>query len=110
MARKRCCAETWLFKDLRKTFGQSYGVELFTDLDYKVALAQSNPYHKVLHFVASNTPDISALGGCIFRGCGVNQIGIYHDRQHEAGYSGSKSRCCAISILSTAGMARTTDK
>ena len=49
IARTSCCAETWLFKDLRENFEHSHGVELFSDLDYQVAMAQSNPHHKVLH-------------------------------------------------------------
>ena len=50
--------ETWLFKDLRKTFEQSYGVELFTDMDYKAAMAQSNPHHKVArHLLFQSSQD-----------------------------------------------------
>ena len=43
-------AETWLFKDLRKRFSSSYGVELWHDLDYQAAMAQSNPHHQVGSF------------------------------------------------------------
>ena len=40
-------AEMWMFKDLKKHFAKSYGLELFGDLDYQAALVQSNPHHKV---------------------------------------------------------------
>ena len=88
MARKCCCAETWLFKDLKKTFEHSYGVELFTDLDYKVAMAQSNPHHKVLHFAASDIHDFSALGSRSPRGCGMSHLGMCHYRHEKGGCLG----------------------
>ena len=44
-------AETWLFKDLRERFSSSYGVELWHDLDYQAAMAQSNPHHQVGTFL-----------------------------------------------------------
>lgn len=41
-----------MFKDLREAFEESYGLEVFHDLDYKAALAQSNPHHKVRNLLA----------------------------------------------------------
>ena len=48
-----------MFKDLRKHFAGSYGLELFGDLDYRAALAQSNPHHKARVPCISGTSEIS---------------------------------------------------
>lgn len=54
-----------MFKDLRKHFARSYGLELFGDLDYQAALVQSNPHHKVrvclISLLLSETTPVSNL-------------------------------------------------
>ncbi|CAK0786745.1 hypothetical protein CVIRNUC_009959 [Coccomyxa viridis] len=84
--------ETWLFKDLRKTFGQSYGVELFTDLDYKVALAQSNPYHKEFFARLFPTREVFAALAPF-----VLQLAPEYEREVQA-FMGKRFRLYSIGI------------
>jgi xyloglucan fucosyltransferase len=40
-------AEDWMFSDIKKLYSQSYGVELYHDLDWRAPLFQSNPIYTV---------------------------------------------------------------
>ena len=62
----RIPAEMWMFKDLRKHFAGSYGLELFGDLDYQAALVQSNPHHKVC--------ELTNYRGCVLISCRFNSL------------------------------------
>lgn len=40
-------AELWMLRDLTAEFSKNYGVELNKEIDYSIALVQSNPHHRV---------------------------------------------------------------
>ena len=42
-----CPAETWLLQELTEEFRKDYGVELSQEVDYSIAVVQSNPHHQV---------------------------------------------------------------
>lgn len=46
-ATKKQIGDLWLFKNLTEEFQHDYGIELWKDYDWTVALLQSNPFHKV---------------------------------------------------------------
>lgn len=40
-------ADMWMFQNITRYFDSHYGVEMWKDLDYSVALLVNNPNHKV---------------------------------------------------------------